>query len=645
MVRKQILEKIGDVLKEMSIEMQDLASLQVDIPTDLSHGDYTTNIAFQLSTCLPAGKEILKKSPMQIAQEISSKLYEKPIDEIEKIEAVNPGFINFTIAKKELIRNIDQVLNGGEKIALSSDLKDKKILIEYAHPNTHKEMHIGHMRTLITGESLARLFESQDATVFRANYQGDIGLHVAKAMVGIQRLMHTEAKEKGMTFAQIWEEKRSLTSVDKAHFLGLGYVEGSTLYQEEHGKKEIDLMNLFLYQKLEGLEATSSYNPQVQEDIWNLYQETRRWSLDYYDDFYERFYTTFDHLFFESEMVKESLEIVRGAVGQVFTESDGAIVFPGEQYGLHTRVFITKTGHPTYEAKDIANAFEQYNEFPFDKRIHVVGNEQSGYFQVVFKALELLDPEKFKDTQYHLPMGMVQFADRKMSSRTGDILRVDWLIDQVKDAVSVLFKEEKRVETQDFASLQEEIAIGAIKYSVLKVNCTQNAAFDIKTSVSLQGNSGPYIQYTYARTQSILRKSQGLPHPPLNPLPRGETTQEQESPSMEGVGGGLHQPMVNNSDQLLYSKSHYEIEEYSLLRQIYQFSQIIQKAAESYSPNVICEYLFTLAQEFNLFYQKHRILDASEEVDQVFRLRLTQAMGEVIQEGLRLLGIAAPSEM
>ncbi|HSW97171.1 MAG TPA: arginine--tRNA ligase, partial [Candidatus Saccharimonadales bacterium] len=160
MVRKQILEKIGDVLKEMSIEMQDLASLQVDIPTDLSHGDYTTNIAFQLSTCLPAGKEILKKSPMQIAQEISSKLYEKPIDEIEKIEAVNPGFINFTIAKKELIRNIDQVLNGGEKIALSSDLKDKKILIEYAHPNTHKEMHIGHMRTLITGESLARLFES-----------------------------------------------------------------------------------------------------------------------------------------------------------------------------------------------------------------------------------------------------------------------------------------------------------------------------------------------------------------------------------------------------------------------------------------------------------------------------------------------------
>ncbi|HSX08758.1 MAG TPA: arginine--tRNA ligase, partial [Candidatus Saccharimonadales bacterium] len=153
MVKEKIIVHLRDVLKEMSVETQDLVSLQLDIPTDLSHGDYTTNIAFQLS-------KILKKSPMQIAQEISSKLHEKPINGIEKIEAVNPGFINFTIAKKELIRNIDQVLNGEEKIALSSDLKDKKILIEYAHPNTHKEMHIGHMRTLITGESLARLFES-----------------------------------------------------------------------------------------------------------------------------------------------------------------------------------------------------------------------------------------------------------------------------------------------------------------------------------------------------------------------------------------------------------------------------------------------------------------------------------------------------
>ncbi|HSW97636.1 MAG TPA: arginine--tRNA ligase [Candidatus Saccharimonadales bacterium] len=605
MIKEKIIVHLQEVLTSMSVPIQNLSLLHLEIPTDLLHGDYTTNIAFQLS-------KTLKKSPIQIAQEISSKLNEKTIEGLKKIEAVNPGFINFTVSQEEVIRDMNRVIESEKKVVLSAYLKNRKILVEYAHPNTHKEMHIGHMRTLITGESIARLLESQGVTVFRANYQGDIGLHVAKAMVGIQELMHKEAKEKGVTFEQLWKEKRNINSTDKAHFLGLGYIEGSNFYQNEQGKRDIDLMNLFLYQKLEGVESTSSYSLQEQEAIWSLYQETRQWSLDYYNDFYKRFYTKFDQLFFESEMVKESLEIVREAVGKVFTESDGAVIFSGEQYGLHTRVFITKAGHPTYEAKDIANAFHQYEKFPFDKRIHIVGNEQSGYFQVIFKALELLDAEKFKDKQYHLPMGMVQFADRKMSSRTGDILRVDWLIDQVKEAVDGLFKEGSVI-GEDKRALLEEIAIGAIKYSVLKVNCVQNAAFDIKTSVSLQGNSGPYIQYTYARTQSILRKAQGK--------------------------------IDLTSNDSSYTKDHYEIEEDILMHRIYQFSDVVEKATRSYSPNVICEYLFTLAQEFNAFYQKYRIIDASLKVDQICRLRLTQSVGEVLQEGLRLLGIVAPKEM
>ncbi|MBI4097118.1 MAG: arginine--tRNA ligase [Candidatus Levybacteria bacterium] len=620
-IKQQIITAISEIAPE------DLP-VNLDHPVQEEHGDYASNIA------LIAAK-YAKKPPMEIAESLAKQLLHKLSKDI-KILVAAPGFINFTLPENLLLEKMQATLAGEYAFQPGSKRVGKKVMVEYAHPNTHKEMHIGHMRTLITGEAICRLLEATGARVFRANYQGDIGPHVAKAIWGIKKIM----AEKGLELAEVegWTDK------DKAHFLGEGYVRGSQEY--EANKEEIDQLNSDLYvyiHRHSGKRSDSRISNNERswtsqdDDIASLYEITRQWSLDYYEDFYQRFYTTFDRLFFESEMVEAGKKIVNDNLGKVFVEDNGAIIFPGEKYGLHTRVFITQAGNPTYEGKEMANGFSEYETFPFDMKIHVVGSEQAGYFQVVFKALELIDPEKFKDKQHHISMGMVQLTDRKMSSRTGDILTVDWLIDQVKERIEKLVAEGK-IAAEDRERVTEQVAIGAIKYSVLKVGTGQNVAFDIAKSVSLDGDSGPYLQYTYARTQSVLRKSQ--------------------TPNSKS--------QINTKYKIQNTKyQSLEPEELSVLRVLYRFDEVVTEAADTLSPHLLAGYLFDLAQKFNLFYQKHKILPTSPVIlrtksekssdrsftsvqdDRVseFRLTLTTAVGNTIKQGLDLLGIQAPEKM
>lgn len=543
---------------------QDLP-VRLEHPVSEAHGDYASNIAL-------IGAKIVKKPPMVLAGEIAGRLKETLSKDI-KVDIAAPGFINFSLPQAELVKKAE------EAFRFISKHQDRKIMVEYAHPNTHKEMHIGHMRTLITGEAISRLLEVTGGKVFRANYQGDIGPHVAKAIFGIKRIM----QEKGINLSDV----EGWSSTEKAHFLGEGYVRGNQEYDEH--KEEIDRLNSNLYLR--------------KPEVMGIYNTTRQWSLDYYAEFYERFYTAFDRLFFESEMVEKGKEIVRENIGKVFTEDNGAIIFPGEQYALHTRVFITQAGNPTYEGKEMANAFAEHEAFPFDLKIHIVANEQAGYFKVVFKALDLIDPEKFEGKQHHVSMGMVQLTDRKMSSRTGVVLTVDWLISQVKERIEKLVAEGK-IDAGDRERVVEQVAIGAIKYSVLKVSTGQNVAFDIEKSVSLDGDSGPYLQYTYARTQSVLAKSK------------------------------IIEEVVDDYK--------FETEELSVLRSLYRFEEVVGEAADTLSPHLLATYLFDLAQKFNLFYQKHKILGSDKEA---FRLGLTGSVGRTLKKGLELLGIQAPEKM
>jgi len=571
MIKDEIEGVIRDALKDLKLQIEEVL---LEHPENLEHGDYATSVAFVL-----AKQE--KKNPNEIAEAIKSKIQSSKSKIFEKVEAVG-GFVNFFVTKEYLLKELSEIAEKDD-YGKNQTLKGKNIMVEYAHPNTHKEMHIGHMRTMITGESLARIFEGSGAKVFRANYQGDIGPHVAKAIWGTEKLL----QERNMK----WEEVESLTPGEKAHLLGEGYVKGNEQY--EANEDEIDALNIKLYEK--------------NTDVMDVYARTRSWSLGYYEELYKRFDTKFDKLYFESEMAGSGKKIVEENTGKVFEKSEGAVIYDGEKHGLHKRVFITKYGIPTYEGKEMGLAPQQYKDFPFDLNVHVVANEQAGYFNVVFKALESID-KKFEGKEFHLSMGMVNLVGAKMSSRKGVVITVDGLLEEVKSLLQKLITSEE-LDEKERKDVEEIGTIAAVKYSVLKIDPKSNVMFDMEKSVSLQGNSGPYIQYTYARCKSILRKAQ------------------------------MSKPKIQNG------YDDFSKEEMDILRLAYRFPEVVQEAAEKFSPNIVCNYVFDLAQKYNTFYDTHRVLDAETQEAKEFRLLLTSATVQLIQYSLHLLGIKTLEKM
>jgi len=601
MIDEELKKGISEVLKSLGLPTEKIV---FEHPAELTHGDYATNVAIKLKSQNLKLKTKTQnqnlENPFDLAMLIVEEWQKIGLpDFVVKIEAVAPGFINLFLKNDYLLAEAKKAVE--KDFGKIKEMAGKKIMVEYAHPNTHKELHIGHMRTLIVGEALARIFSATGAEVFRANYQGDIGPHVAKSIWGTEKII----KERGLG----WEEIEKWSLPEKAHLLGEGYVRGVRDYEDPGFAKEIDKLNSQLYKK--------------DSVVMPVYERTRRWSLDYYDTFYSRFYTKFDRLFFESEVFESAKKIVEENVGKVFEQSEGAIIFDGEKYGLHKRVFITKDGNPTYEGKDMALAPLQYKAFPFDLNVHVVANEQAGYFQVIIKALELLDP-KFKDKEFHLSMGMVQMVGKKMSSRTGVIIKVDDLLAEIKEMLQPLLAKGELTEPEK-EKIGEALTIASIKYSMLRVGPKQDVIFDLQKTVSLDGDSGPYLEYTYARTQSVLSK-----------------VKSQKLKVKSEFGSGVMEQL--------------NAEEAVLLRTIYKYPEMVANAAREMAPNLVCSFLYDLCQKYNSFYDKHRILkqriedrgqgtENLEEERSGFRILLTQAVGEVIKKGLNLLGIESLEKM
>lgn len=559
MIKQQLLEDLTKAIANLDYSPTDIVC---DIPKNAIFGDYTTNLALQLSK-LRSSED--KQSPDFIANKILEKL-RKP-DYLEKVEIAGGGFINFFIKDEVLIKNSK---NADE---LKQKTSPQKILVEYGHVNPLKEIHIGHLRTFIFGESLCRIFESLGHKVFRANYQGDIGLHIAKAIWGIKKI--------GLP-------SKDLSLEERAQFLGKAYAQGNTSYDQDPSfKKEIDQINVALYQK----------DPKIKE----IYELTRTWSLDYFEPIYQLLGVKYDRCFFESEVYEKGKKIVLENLGKVFEENNGAVIFPGEKYGLHNRVFITSLGNPTYEAKDIGLAELEYTTFSYDKSIHVVASEQEGYFQVVIKAIEMIFPH-LKGKKYHLSYGLVDLKEGKMSSRAGNVITVDDLLDVVSEKVREVMKVSRINIDQEVVRM---VALGAVKFSYLKFSSTPNIVYDLEQSVSLEGDSGPYIQYAYARIQSVLAKSK------------------------------------------LSLKENFELvsldkQERALLRQLIYFQDIVEDASLTYHPNLLASYLVELSKLYNFFYQKSRILTSEKEN---FRLKLSYEVGKVLKKGLYLLGIESLERM
>jgi arginyl-tRNA synthetase len=587
MIQEQIIKDLTKALKTLRLPVE---KLKLEHPENPEHGDYATNVA--LATFKQRPKSMGETaSPFDLANKIVNTWRLAGLPEyLAKIEVVQPGFINLWLKNELLSAEIAEVLKEKDDYGKQKKAKkDKKgMMFEYAHPNTHKQFHIGHLRTASLGESFSRMYEALGYSVYRVNYQGDVGLHVAKCLWGVKKL----------------GAKKKKTLQAKIEFLAQAYVAGNKAYdQSEKAKKEIIEINQKVYQQ--------------DPEIIKLWKETRQWSLDYFNEIYKRLLTKFDRFYFEHEVAEPGRELVLKFLQKgVFQKSEGAIIFPGEKYGLHNRVFITQTGLPTYEAKDMALARLQFSEYKIEQCVHVVGPEQKDYFGVIFKALEQVVPEA-AGKEKHLSYGWVRLKEGKMSSREGTLVEFNWFLDKVKEEIFKILQANKEYSKEEKEKIAEIVAIGAVKYSILKYSPGTEIQFDIKESINLEGDSGPYLQYTFARTQSVLRKA----------------------------GERLASSKLASSLELNASRYTLNPEEISLMRTLYKFPEIVQEAGENFAPNLLCNFLYDLAQKYNLFYNKHSILKAAKPEQVEFRLALTAAVGQVLKNGLSLLGIEAPERM
>ncbi len=586
------MQTIQANLKDIIAQAAKITVDQVNLehPELEEHGDYSTNIA------------LVMKGGRKLAEELALKIKG---DMIAKTEVAGPGFINIWLKNEYLVEGLGQVSK-----FQAGNLMGKKIMVEFTDPNPFKEFHIGHLYSNVIGEVVSRLIESQGAEVWRVCYQGDVGLHVAKSIWGMQFLS-----------SQTPAESASLS--EKANFLGQAYSLGASKYEEEETvKKEINELNKKIYEQ--------------DQSVAHLYEQGKRWSLEYFDMVYQRLGTKFKKHYFESEAASVGLKIVRENMDKgIFKESNGAVVFPGEDYGLHTRVFINSLGLATYEAKELGLAPTKYADFPYDQSIIITGNEINDYFKVLLKALSLINPDLATKTK-HLSHGMVRLPSGKMSSRTGKIITGEWLMDEAKKHAASLTQSSGRIQwdvvaskhpegvkqhglwnqnapvpsqmevSQQIEFISEKVGIAAIKYALLKSGIGRDVEFDFEESVSFDGNSGPYLQYTYARTQSILRK-------------------------------------VDSSEFMVHGSptTNYELNdnELKILRYLYRYTEVVEQAAMRYSPNLVANFLYELAQRFNTFYNKDTILGNE------LRLKLTTQVGEVLKSGLQLLGIEALERM
>lgn len=556
---KQVADAILETIKQL-FELEVTVELQRPKP---EFGDFATNVAMQL-----AGR--LGQNPRQIAEQIAERLRANSL--FSAVDIAGPGFINLKLT--------DQVLWQAAQAPAQPIYQNMSYVLEYSCPNAFKDLHTGHLYQTIYGDILARVLEAAGAKVHRTSFGGDVGLHVAKCLYGMKIALG------GFNPDRLSEVENDAFS--RAQWIGKVYVIGAKAYEDNPATQaEIIEINKAIYR----LHDEADHDSPLAQIYWT----TRQWSFDYFAAFYQMIKVDNMHYYPESSTAPVGLKVVREqlALGNL-EQSDGAVVFKGdESQHLHTRVFITSNNLPTYETKDIGVIWLEKQDYNFDHRILITGNDQKEYMRVVYAAADVFNPG-IGAMMTHLTNGTVRFADgKKMSSRLGNVTRAIDVLEIIKQRVGQI---------TDQVELQNDVALGAIKYAFAKYRLGGDIAFDVEETVSLQGNSGPYIQYAHARACSILAKA--------------------------GTAGDVNQACDASERQLLQKLS--------------EFPEVVEKAAREYLVHGICNYLYELAQEFNRFYEHNRVIGDER---QALRLALVARYRDTLASGLKILGIIAPEKM
>jgi len=552
---QQIRGALAAALQKESIQA---AQIPLEHTADFAHGDYASGVAMVYAK--QSGT-----NPRALAERLIASM--GVIEGVSKIEIAGPGFINFTLDPKFLFEMLNIGRSHGEKWGSSAGLKGKKVMVEYTDPNPFKAFHIGHLMSNTIGESLARLKESAGVEVIRANYQGDLGVHIACAIWGMQKLgIHP-------------------TSADE---FGRAYAEGATAYKESaEAKTEIDTINKKLYDRSDA-------------ELNKLYDTGRKESLIAFERIYAALGTKFDHYFFESETGPIGAKLVNEHP-DVFPLSDGAHVFKGEEHGLHTRVFLNSQGLPTYEAKELGLEKLKMELYPDVETLYVItANEVVDFFRVVKKAMEQVLPD-IAAKLVHLAHGLMKLPEGKMSSRTGNVITGESLINDLT-AVAKERAAESRADDKD--KLAQEIAVAAIKFQILKGGMSKDIIFERERALSVEGDSGPYLQYTHARTHAIVEKAKEA-----------------------GIVPSFHP----------------EAEVPELARLVFRFYDTVLRAQEELEPHHVANYLISVAAAFNSWYAQEHILDSTPAA--AHKVALTDITRQTLKNGLWLLGIPAPEKV
>ena len=562
-------EKIKTIIEGAIAGLGKIPDFSIEIPSDKKFGDYSSNVAFFLGK--KTGADTRK-----MAEEIKAKINS---DLFSKIEVAGPGFINFFIADKFFTDNLKKI---GKNYGKNSELKNKKVIIDYTDPNPFKEFHIGHLMSNAIGEFLSRIFEFQGAKLKRVCYQGDVGMHVAKAIWGMAELIKHAS--------EIYKEDR-IVGVDR---WGTAYKMGAAAFEVNgDAKKEIIEINKKVFDKSD-------------VKINKLYAEGKELSLKHFDKIYKKLDTRFDYFIFESQVLETGKKIVEAGLKKgIFEKGDnGAIIFKGEKYGLHTRVFINSEGLPTYESKDLGLAQVKYNKYKYDQSVVITANEQSDYFKVMLCAMSKVLPKLAEKTK-HIGHGMLRLPEGKMSSRTGKVITGESLIEQVEEFIKEKIKD-RELSEKEKKEISEQVAIGAIRYSILKQSIGSDIIYDFDKSISFEGDSGPYLQYSYARAESVLRKAKV----------------EKTKPSFKKIPNQIT----------------------DLEKKMYHFPEIVLQAGNNYEPHFLVLYLTELAGVFNSYYGSNKIVDKKDEYSP-YKVALAQAFVTIMKNGLWMLGIKAPKKM
>ena len=438
---------------------------EVTVAPEDTGADFASNAAMRLA-------KVLHKSPMAIAQEIRQEMRDVRGNDY-KVEVAAPGFLNFRMKDEYFVRQMLEIEQ--ENFILWDEYSGRTIVTEFSDPNPFKVLHVGHLYTSIVGDAISRLLEFGGARVFRANFGGDVGLHVGKTLWMIMQKHYSPGDI-------------SIEEIAKC------YVEGTKAYEEdETAKAEIVRLNKEIYRIVAIGKVQSEALPGEEGELARLYWRGRELSYEYFDEFYAKIGVKFDKYYPESTVAERGLQEVKAHIDATYEESDGAIVYRGEKVGLHTRVFINREGVPTYETKDVGLLFTKWDDYNFDESVVITGNEQDDYMKVVLASVQEYAPELVERTS-HLTHGMVRLPGNvKMSSRKGNFLKAVDVLEMVRDELGG-------------EKADARVVLAAVKYAFLKYKMGGDIVFDPKESVATNGNSGVYLLYSVVRAKKILQK-------------------------------------------------------------------------------------------------------------------------------------------